>query len=86
MAKLSGYFDWILIDAPPAIPIVDALSLKRYADASMIVARAGRTQQGAIAETIRVLGRNHVLGVVLNGLEKFDRGYYEYYQYYGSKK
>jgi capsular exopolysaccharide synthesis family protein len=85
-AKLAASFDWIIIDAPPALPVVDALSLKRFADASIIVARAGRTQQGAIADVIRVLGRNHVLGVVLNGLEKFDRGYYEYYEYYGGKK
>ncbi len=85
-AKLVASFDWIIIDAPPALPVVDALSLKRYADASMIVARAGRTQQSAIAEAIRVLEGNHVLGVVLNGLEKFDRGYYQYYSHYGGKK
>lgn len=85
IAKLVASFDWIVIDAP-ALPVVDALSLKRYADASVIVARAGRTQQRAIAEVIRVLGGNHVLGIVLNGQEKFDRGYHQYYSYYGDKK
>jgi polysaccharide biosynthesis transport protein len=85
VAELAASFDWIVIDAPPALPVVDALTLKRFADASLIVAWAGRTQQRAIEEAIRLLGRNHVLGVVLNGLEKLDQDYYEYYRHYGGK-
>lgn len=85
-AKLVDSFDWIIIDSPPAIPVVDALSLKRCADASMVVARADRTQQNAISETIRILGPDHVLGIILNGMERLDRGYDDYYGYYGSEK
>jgi polysaccharide biosynthesis transport protein len=83
-AKLVDSFDWIIIDSPPAIPVADALSLKRCADASLIVARADRTQQSAISETIRILGADHVLGIILNGIERLDRGYYDYYDYYPS--
>lgn len=86
IAKLVDSFDWIIIDSPPAIPVADALSLKRSADASIIVARAGRTQQDAISETIRILGEDHVLGIILNGMEKLDRGYYDYYSYYAPTK
>ena len=80
--KLASSFDWILIDSPPAIPVVDTLSLKARADATLIVARAGRTQQSAIDDTVRILGQDHILGVILNAVEKFDRGYYEYYRHY----
>ncbi|MHB8527431.1 MAG: hypothetical protein ACYDD2_14925, partial [Candidatus Acidiferrales bacterium] len=52
------------------------------ADATLIVARAGRTQQSAIDDTIRILGQDHILGIILNAVEKFDRGYYEYYRHY----
>lgn len=85
-AKLVDSFDWIIIDSPPAIPVADALSLKRYADASIIVARADRTQQNAISETIRILGPDHVLGIILNAIEKLDGGNYDYYGYYSSGK
>lgn len=85
-AKLVDSFDWIIIDSPPALPVVDALSLKRIADASIVVARAGRTQKSAISETMRALGEDHVLGLILNGVEKFDCGYYDYSGYYASKK
>lgn len=81
-AKLVDSFDWIIIDSPPANPVVDTLSLKNRADAIIIVARAGRTQQTEIDEAIHILGKDHILGVVLNAVEKFDRGYYEYYQHY----
>lgn len=85
-AKLVDSFDWIIIDSPPAIPVVDALSLKRRADASIVVARAGRTQQNAISETIQALGPDDVLGIILNGVEKFGRGYCDYYGYHAVKK
>ena len=80
--KLAASFDWILIDSPPAIPVVDTLSLKARADATLLVARAGRTQQSAIDDTIRILGQDHILGIILNAVEKFDRSYYEYYRHY----
>ncbi len=80
--KLAASFDWILIDSPPAIPVVDTLSLKARADATLLVARAGRTQQSAIDDAIRILGQEHILGIILNAVEKFDRGYYEYYRHY----
>lgn len=85
-SKLVDSFDWIIIDSPPAIPVADALSLKQHANASIIVARADRTQQSAISETIRILGSDHVLGIVLNGMEKLDRGYGDYYGYHSPKK
>ena len=84
-AKLVDSFDWV-IDSPPAIPVVDALSLKRRTDASIVVALAGRTQQNAISETIQALGSDDVLGIILNGVEKFDRGYNDYYGYYATEK
>lgn len=80
--KLAASFDWILIDSPPAIPVVDTLSLKARADATLLVARAGGTQQSAIDDAIRILGQDHILGVILNAVEKFDRSYYEYYRHY----
>lgn len=85
-AKLADSFDWIIIDSPPAIPVVDAISLNRRADASIIVARAGRTQQSSIADTIQLLGQDHVLAIVLNAVEKFGRDYSGYYEYYGHSK
>jgi len=81
LEKLSPHFDWILIDAPPVTPLTDALSLARQANATLLVAREGRTPREEIEKAIAVLGRQRVLGIVLNGVEGLDRLYSGYYGY-----
>jgi succinoglycan biosynthesis transport protein ExoP len=77
--ELSQHFDWILIDSPPVIPMADALALKQRSDASLLVVRAGRTPAESVERAVTLLGRKHVIGIVLNGMERFDRAYSTYY-------
>jgi capsular exopolysaccharide synthesis family protein len=86
MSKLSPQFDWIIVDSPPVLPLSDATSLTRYADATLLVARADQTVREAIEETIAIIGRQRVAGVILNGVNSFDRSYSKYYQSYYSRK
>jgi polysaccharide biosynthesis transport protein len=83
MQKLTQHFDWILIDSPPVVPLTDALSLARQANATLLVAREGCTPDAAIEKSIALLGRQRVLGIVLNGVEGLERVYSGYYGYYG---
>jgi len=86
MQRLHPYFDWILIDSPPVLPLTDALLLKQHADASLMIARAGRTPSEAVEEAITLLGRKHVLGIVLNCAERLGRLYGgDYYNRYYSQ-
>jgi capsular exopolysaccharide synthesis family protein len=84
MEQLSPCFDWILIDSPPVIPLTDSISLQQHADATIIVARAGRTPREAVEKTIELLGKKNILGVILNGMEARDHLYYQYYD--GTKR
>jgi non-specific protein-tyrosine kinase len=83
LQKLSPHFDWILIDSPPVIPLTDALSLARQAHATLMVAREGRTPREAIEKSIAILGRQRVLGIVLNAVDGLERKYSGYYGYGG---
>lgn len=83
LQKLNSYFDWILIDAPPVIPVTDALSIARQTNATLLVARADRTSQEALEKTIALIGKQRILGVVLNGVDGLERLYSGYYDYYG---
>jgi Mrp family chromosome partitioning ATPase len=40
------------------------------ADAAIFVIRAGRTQHSAVKKAIDTLGRERLLGVVLNGVDR----------------
>jgi capsular exopolysaccharide synthesis family protein len=83
--ELSQHFEWILIDSPPVIPLADVLALKQRSDATLLVVRAGRTPADSVEQTITLLGRKHVIGVVLNGIENVDRTYSRYSKYYPSR-
>lgn len=83
LQRVSPHFDWVLIDSPPVIPLTDALSIARQANATLMVAREGRTPHEAIEKAIAVVGRQRVLGIVLNAVEGLDRMYSGYYGYGG---
>jgi capsular exopolysaccharide synthesis family protein len=82
---LSHRFDWVLIDAPPVSPLTDALSLRPLSDASLLVVRAGQTPTQAVEQAISLLGKKHVLGIVLNGMDGLDRTYAQYYGSYAPR-
>jgi capsular exopolysaccharide synthesis family protein len=80
MPKLSSCFDWILIDSPPVVPLTDSLSLQQHVDATLLVVRAGQTPREAVEQTISLLGKKNIVGIVLNGVESRDHIYYQYYE------
>jgi len=82
MESLSPHFDWILIDSPPVAPLTDTLSWKERSDATILVVRAGCTPVQATEEALTLLGRKHVLAIVLNGVNGLDRMYKKYYKAY----
>ncbi len=86
MAELSARFDWIVIDAPPVGPMTDALSLKKEADATLLVVRAGQTPQDDVEQALALLGQKHVFAILLNAVEGMDRLYSKYSKYYRHKR
>jgi capsular exopolysaccharide synthesis family protein len=82
--QLSQHFEWILIDSPPVIPLADVLALKQRTDASLLVVRAGQTPTESVERSLTLLGRKHVIGIVLNGMKTFDRAYSKYYPFSGA--
>ena len=83
MQQLSPHFDWILIDSPPVRPLTDSLSLRQHADGSLLVVRADATPRDAVEQTIALLGREHIVGIVLNGIQGLEQLYSKYYGQYG---
>lgn len=80
MRTLVGYFDWILVDSPPAAPLADTAVLKTYTDGILMVVRAGKTSRESVEEALQLLGPEQVVAMVLNGADGLDRSYYSYYR------
>jgi Mrp family chromosome partitioning ATPase len=61
--------DVVLVDAPPVLPVADALIVGRLVTGALLVVEAGHTPIDAVQEAKAALIRNQtrLLGVVLNG-------------------
>lgn len=76
-------FEWIIIDTPPLVLLPDANLLASMVDAALIVVRAESTPHGLVKRATDAVGRNRVLGVVLNSATVPPNGGYDsYHQYY----
>ncbi|MFZ0910947.1 MAG: CpsD/CapB family tyrosine-protein kinase, partial [Candidatus Acidiferrales bacterium] len=83
LKKVAHAFDWVIIDAPPCLPVADATVIADFCDGILFVVRAGSTP-GAVAQRAfqELRGRN-ILGVVLNAVEDTHAYGSTYYQSYG---
>jgi len=80
-------FDWVIIDTPPVGLLSDARLLAAMADVALIVVGSGTTPCGAVQRAVDSIGRERVIGVVLNRAdEALATGgeYHYYYGYYGN--
>jgi capsular exopolysaccharide synthesis family protein len=91
--EIKFYYDTIIIDTAPVIPVSDALLIGPETNGVMFVIRAGKTPRDIIKKACTLMtdsGMN-ILGIVMNDMEKVMPQYYkyEYYGYYsgnGGKK
>lgn len=80
VTEATERFDWVIVDAPPMGPVTDANLLAAMVDGTLLVVRAGTTQYPAVQKAVEGIGRERLLGVVLNGADVAPGHGYYYYQ------
>ena len=84
---LTGDYDYIIVDGPPALGFVDSHIISSLVDGVAVVVRAGKTPKNSIRELIDRLWslKANFLGVIVNGIELNQNSYYykSYNYYYG---
>lgn len=79
------YFDWIIVDSSPVLPVSDAVNLARSCDGVLLVARGGVTKFPVAQRAASELKASNILGFVLNAVEdKPQVG--DYYGYNANKE
>lgn len=75
LEELRGKYEYILIDAPPLLPVADASILSSQADGVLMVARYGKVTRSQITSALEQLHRvdARVLGTVINAVPKPSR-------------
>ena len=64
--EAAAQFDWVIIDTPPVGSVPDANILAQMADVVLLVVEAGRTPARLVQRTAEALGKERVMGVILN--------------------
>jgi capsular exopolysaccharide synthesis family protein len=80
VAELRKEFDYIVLDTPPLLPIVDALVLTSVADRVLVMVEWSQTPRACISEAFKILRpeAHRVAGVVLTKVDLSQMPRYGY--------
>ena len=85
--NLKKDFEYIFIDAPPVVPVTDAVIMSNYVDGVILVCASGVIEielAQKAKESLENVNAN-ILGVVLNKINTKNDKYSSYYYYYGEE-
>ena len=74
-------YDWTIIDTPPVGLLTDAKLLAEMVDGVVLVVEAGKSEYPDLLRAIDTLGRERLLGTVLNRLRHASGGAHYYTNY-----
>jgi polysaccharide chain length determinant protein (PEP-CTERM system associated) len=82
LAELRDKFEYIIVDAPPVLPLADMHVLASMADVLAYVVKASVTGRDIVQKALKALGDTGNVGVILNGLDAHTTPYYMQQEYY----
>jgi protein-tyrosine kinase len=84
--EMKFYYELILVDSPPLLPVLDPMVLLEELDGVLVVVKAGETQRDIAIRARDILAeqKDKVVGVVVNNLKQtlpyhYNYGYYGYH-------
>lgn len=66
LEQLGEWFEWIIIDTPPVLPLADTSVWARVADGILLVARQGWTEKRKLRRGLESIEHRKLIGVLLN--------------------
>ena len=82
MDQLTTWFDWLVIDSPPVLPLADTSVWARLADGILLVTRQGTTEKQQLKRGLEVIESSKLLGAILNSSD--NAAHNAYYGRYGT--
>jgi polysaccharide biosynthesis transport protein len=83
LQEIRSKFDIIIIDSPPIVAVIDAETLARLVDGTILVVSSDKTETAVMNDAVALINKDKVpfLGTVLNNF-RYKSGYNYYYKYY----
>ncbi len=76
MDQLTSWFDWVIIDSPPVLPLADTSVWMRMSDGVLLVARQGTSEREHLKRGLEVIDQKKLLGTILNSATITANKYY----------
>ncbi len=76
MLMFEQSYDLVIVDAPPALGIVDAMLAASFCDGALFVGRIGQVSRNEITQAAAAMSRLNVIGIVANGAQNTSNAYY----------
>ena len=82
--ELKFYYDLLIMDSPPVLPVSDPMMLAQSVDGVILVIKAGETAREIVLRSVEIMrsNRTNILGVVLNNARNRLPYYYDYSHYH----
>ncbi len=82
ITDLKERFDYVIIDAPPVLPLADMQVLASMGDLLAYVVKASMTGRDIVQKALKAIGDTANVGIILNGLDAHTTPYYMQQAYY----
>src|SRR5207248_4937945 len=76
LAEIEAWFDWVIIDSPPMLPLADSGVWSALVDGSLFVVREGKTPKKALAQVLQSVDKSKIVGVLMNDCSNVGHEYY----------
>jgi protein-tyrosine kinase len=70
MDQLTAWFDWIVIDSPPVLPLGDTSIWSRLADGILLVTRQGGSRKQELKRGLEAIEHSKLIGALLNSSQE----------------
>lgn len=87
LEELRNHYRYIVVDCPPALLCPEPIAISSITDTTLMVIRAWKTNKRLVQEAVEIIGKNRILGSVVNDGTDSSKNYmyYDYYGYYNHK-
>jgi capsular exopolysaccharide synthesis family protein len=80
MDQLTAWFDWIVVDTPPILPLADTSVWMRVVDGALLVTRQGTSEKRQLQRGLEAIEKSKLIGALLNCSS--NTAHNDYYYHY----
>lgn len=79
LGQLSEWFDTIIIDSPPILPMADTSVWARHCDGVLLVTRQGKTEKRQLQRGLEAIDHQKLIGAIMNSSKNLPHSDYYYH-------